>query len=72
MAVLPGELRASEAAHALGVHYDTVRRWAHAAEDPERPAGPLLPGEVRRDLTRHILIRATAVERLSASLAHDI
>ena len=72
MAVLPGEVRASEAAQALGVHYDTVRRWAHAAEDPERPSGPLLPSEVRRDLTQHILIRREALSRLLASLAADI
>lgn len=67
MAKKPGELRASEAAHALGAHYDTIRRWVHAAEDHERPGGPFLPGEVRRDFTRHILIAETAIHRLTRS-----
>ena len=67
MAKLPGELRASEAAHALGAHYNTIRRWVHAAEDPERPDGPFRPEEVRRDFTRHILISATAIDRLTRS-----
>lgn len=63
------ELRAREAAEALGVHYKTILAWAREADDLEVAEPRLQPSEVRRTLTNRIRIRAEAVDRLRASIA---
>jgi transposase len=63
------ELRAREAAKALGVHYKTILAWAREADDLTVAEPRLEPRDVRRTLTNRIRIRAEAVDRLRASMA---
>lgn len=63
------ELRAREAAEALGVHYKTILAWAREADDLSVAEPRLEPRDVRRTLTNRIRIRAEAVDRLRASMA---
>lgn len=62
MVARKGELRPSQAARLLGVHYRTVMRWAHDRLAGE--ASPIL--HVRRDVVGGYYLQRAEVEELAS------